>query len=85
MTRTDLLVLQQENAELNATVANLTSELDSLKQQLDWFQGSGVGVKRPAFVAMLRFTPALYSDPTNLSFLNANHLLSQPFLLFGVA
>ena len=24
------------------------------------------GVKRPAVVAMLRFTPALYSDPTNL-------------------
>ena len=30
-------------------------------------RGSGVGVKRPAFVAMLRFTPALYSDPTNPS------------------
>ena len=28
--------------------------------------GKSAGVKSPAFVAMLRFTPALYSDPTNL-------------------
>ena len=41
----NIAALQQENAELNATVANLTCELDSLKQQLDWFQRQLFGRK----------------------------------------
>ena len=41
----NIAALQQENAELNATVANLTSELDSHKQQLDWFQRQLFGRK----------------------------------------
>ena len=41
----NIAVPQQENAELNATVANLTSELDSHKQQLDWFQRQLFGRK----------------------------------------
>ena len=41
----NIAALQQENAQLNATVASLTSELDSLKQQLDWFQRQLFGRK----------------------------------------
>ncbi len=41
----NIAALQQENAELNATVANLTSELNSLKQQLDCFQRQLFGRK----------------------------------------